>query len=57
MSEFLYMGGYAFHVWTSYALALVVLLANIIGPSLRHKKNMQNAHDFQQFNGAQSDDS
>lgn len=25
MKEFLYMGGYAFYVWTSYALALLML--------------------------------
>lgn len=29
MQEFFAMGGYAFYVWTSYAVALVVLLANV----------------------------
>ncbi len=29
-SEFLHMGGYAFYVWTSYALTAVVLIANVI---------------------------
>ena len=56
MNEFFYMGGYAFHVWTSYALALVVLLVNIIGPNLKHKKNLQKASDFQLLNGTQSND-
>jgi len=56
MSEFLYMGGYAFHVWTSYALAFVVLLINILGPSLRHKKKLQRACDIQQLNEIQSND-
>ena len=28
-SEFLNMGGYAFYVWTSFGLALIVLTANI----------------------------
>ena len=56
MNEFFYMGGYAFHVWTSYAMALVVLLVNIIGPSLKHKKNLQKASDFQSINGTNSDD-
>ncbi len=30
--EFLNMGGYAFYVWTSYAIAGVVLMANLIAP-------------------------
>ena len=29
-AEFLHMGGYAFYVWTSYALAAVVLIANVL---------------------------
>jgi len=29
-SEFLHMGGYAFYVWTSYALAAVILIANVV---------------------------
>jgi len=32
MSEFFHMSGYAFYVWTSYGLAFVILLANIIIP-------------------------
>ncbi|NOQ94001.1 MAG: heme exporter protein CcmD [Methylophaga sp.] len=56
MGEFFYMGGYAFHVWTSYALAFVVLFINIVGPSMRHKRNIQSASDFQQHNGTISDD-
>jgi len=56
MSEFLYMGGYAFHVWTSYALAFVVLFINIVGPIVRHRKMLQSASDFQQLNEVMSDD-
>ncbi len=37
-SEFFHMGGYAFFVWTSYALTLVVVLANIISPMVQRKK-------------------
>ncbi len=33
-SEFLNMGGYAFYVWTSYALAGVIMLANVVMPML-----------------------
>jgi heme exporter protein D len=32
MKEFFYMGGYAFYVWMSYGLTLVVLVANLIIP-------------------------
>lgn len=39
MNEFLNMGGYAFYVWTSYALALVILALNWVMPrrALRHR--------------------
>lgn len=37
-SEFFNMGGYAFYVWTSYALTLVVIVANIISPIMQRKK-------------------
>jgi heme exporter protein D len=30
--EFLHMGGYAFYVWTSYGLALLVLYLNYVIP-------------------------
>ncbi len=56
MSEFFHMGGYAFNVWTSYALAFLILIVNIISPILRHKKNLQKARDIQQFNRTTSDD-
>ena len=32
MTEFFHMGGYAFYVWTSYGLALVILVANLLIP-------------------------
>lgn len=38
LSEFFYMGGYAFYVWTSYGLTFVVLLANIIMPIAQRKQ-------------------
>ena len=37
LSEFLHMGGYAFYVWTSYAIATVVLVANLV--VARHKRS------------------
>jgi heme exporter protein D len=38
MSEFFAMGGYAEYVWPSYALAFIVLAANIIVPMQQRKK-------------------
>ncbi|MDD5275879.1 MAG: heme exporter protein CcmD [Methylovulum sp.] len=38
IQEFFAMGGYAFYVWTSYGLTLIVLLANIILPIVQRKK-------------------
>jgi len=38
-NDFFYMGGYAGYVWSSYGLALLVLLYNIIVP-LRQKRKI-----------------
>lgn len=38
LSEFFYMGGYAFYVWTAYGIALVVLLFNAIAPLRYHQR-------------------
>jgi len=38
MQEFFAMGGYAFYVWTSYGLTLIVLLANIIIPVMQRRQ-------------------
>jgi heme exporter protein D len=40
VGEFFHMGGYAFYVWTSYALALVVLVANVVEPLQRKRRLM-----------------
>lgn len=37
MKEFFAMGGYAFYVWTSFALSAVVMLINLLS-ALRRKK-------------------
>ncbi len=37
-SEFFHMGGYAFFVWTSYGLTLIVIVANIVAPIMQRKK-------------------
>jgi heme exporter protein D len=42
LTEFFHMGGYAFYVWTSYAIALLVLLVNVILPLRQRKKLLDN---------------
>ncbi len=37
-AEFFHMGGYAFFVWTSYGLTLIVVVANIVAPIMQRKK-------------------
>ena len=36
--DFFRMGGYAFYVWSSYAIVFVVLALNFIIPALRHRR-------------------
>jgi len=36
--EFFAMGGYAFYVWSAYAVALVVLAANVAAPIVRERR-------------------
>ena len=38
LSEFLNMGGYAFYVWTSYALGAGILFYNWFGPWRRERR-------------------
>lgn len=38
-SEFLHMGGYGAYVWSSYGIALVVMVANVLLP-LRERKQL-----------------
>ena len=35
IAEFFHMGGYGFYVWSSYALAFLVLIANVLIPLYR----------------------
>jgi heme exporter protein D len=39
LEQFFSMGGYAFYVWTSYGIAMAVLLINFIAP-LRRKSEV-----------------
>ena len=38
IADYLRMGGYAFYVWWSYAIVLVVLAFNLIAPSLKLRR-------------------
>jgi heme exporter protein D len=38
LTEFFHMGGYGFYVWTSYGLALIVLVMNVLMPIRRRKQ-------------------
>ena len=38
LNEFFHMGGYGFYVWTSYGIALVVLVLNIVLPLRQRRK-------------------
>lgn len=37
-ADFVAMGGYAGYVWSSYGIALVVVLGNLIWPLVRHRQ-------------------
>ena len=41
-SEFLSMGGHGLYVWLSYALGLIVILANLVSPLQAGKRLKQN---------------
>lgn len=38
MKEFFHMGGYAFYVWMSYGIALIILLINFFIPMYRRRE-------------------
>jgi len=38
MKEFFAMGGYAYFVWTSYALVALVMIANVLAAKMKRKR-------------------
>jgi heme exporter protein D len=38
LNEFLHMGGYALYVWSSYGIALLVLVVNVVLPLRQRRK-------------------
>ena len=47
VTEFLHMGGYAFYVWTSFILSLVVMVAHLIQPWRREKQILRELRNRQ----------
>ncbi|WP_415897503.1 heme exporter protein CcmD [Neptuniibacter sp. QD57_21] len=41
-SDFIAMGGHGLYVWLSYAIALFVIVINIVNPALQKKKVISN---------------
>ncbi len=41
MNEFFHMGGYGLYIWSTYALAFIVLVLNTIIPLRRETKLLQ----------------
>jgi len=48
MKEFLAMGGYGAYVWSSYALAFIVLVANWVLARRRHNRVLNELRDHLQ---------
>jgi heme exporter protein D len=44
--HFFAMGGYAFYVWTSYALAAIVLAYNVAAPIRRRRAVLRTLREF-----------
>ena len=38
MNDFIYMGGYGFYIWASYAITLIVFILNIFFTFIHHIK-------------------
>jgi heme exporter protein D len=48
------MGGYAFYVWASYAVAAVVLAFNVLLPLRRRKAVLRTLREFYRLKGERS---
>ncbi len=51
MKNFLYMGGYAFFVWSAYAVVVVVMTANLIYPLRRRRRLLREISQQPSRNG------
>lgn len=50
LMQFLHMGGFAFYVWSSYGLALIVLIANAVLPVLCRRRVLREIRDHMEDN-------
>jgi len=50
MREFLFMGGYAYFVWTSYAIVAAVLIGNVIVAKMYRKRILKDIREFSEEN-------
>lgn len=41
MSEFFYMGGYGFYVWSAYAVWLAVMIVNVVQPAIKARGTLK----------------
>jgi len=48
MKEFFAMGGYAFFVWTSYAIVAFALIANVIAAKMKRKRVFKELRELTQ---------
>lgn len=44
-SDFLYMGGYGFYVWSAYGIVALLLVLNTVVPVIRHRRLLREARD------------
>ena len=52
-TQFFAMGGYAPYVWGVYAIALIVLLYNVLQPLLYRRTLLQRLRDYYRLKGRQ----
>lgn len=52
--EFVYMGGYAAYVWSSFGLAAVLLAFNLVMPFLQHRTRLRKLQRQQARQGNQA---
>ena len=44
--DFFHMGGYALYVWTSYGIAFIILIINVIVPVVRKQRLLRELQRF-----------
>lgn len=50
MKEFFLMGGYAYFVWTSYAIVAVVLIGNVVFAKMYRRKILKEIRQYSEEN-------